>query len=465
MQKFVSLAGRRVSFTVTLCLALAGFSGAVPAGDNGPLNVVFIAIDDLRDVAAFDPIVKTPNLDRLATWGMKFDRAYVQVTFCNPSRTSLLTGLRPHRTGVLDNRLHFRTNLPDVVTLPEQFRKTGYYSLRLGKIYHGAADMDDPKSWDKAVYPTTTPLGHRGEKWQAPGGEPNWCRSVAAEGGDEDQPDGQIAKLAVEFLQAEHDRPFFLAVGFHKPHDPFVAPKSYFDLYPLETAKLHVEPEGRSATPTEQIGGRWKIIFDRFSDRDRRQFLRAYYAAATFMDAQLGKVLDALEETGLRDRTVVVLLSDHGYHLGERGWWNKSTLYEYSARASLTISTPRMPTAGQRCTVPVEFLDIYPTLMELCDLTSTQALDGRSLVPLLNNPGAPWQSAAFTVLRRGDRWGRSVRTPRWRYVEWGEGEDAELFDQDTDPGEWHNVVDRSELQPIVRQMQGLIRKQLKGNGN
>lgn len=436
-------------------LLLAGLLlcvGAWAEAEETAYNVLFITIDDLRDIGSYDPMVRKPNLDRLAASGVHFEQAYVQTTFCNPSRTSFLTGLRPTRTGVLDNRTHFRDHLPEVVTLPQLFRQNGYYTYRLGKIFHGGASMDDPASWDRAEFPETTDLGRQGRRWYPPEKTPPWCWSLEAEGTDEDQPDGQTAALAVEFLRQSHEKPFFLAVGFHKPHDPFVAPKAYFAGYGLDEVKLHPTPADATPTPARQIGGPWMPVFDAFSDTDRKEFLRAYYAGTTFMDAQLGKVLDALEETGLSKNTVVCLLSDHGYHLGERGWWNKSTLYEYSARSPLMIRVPGMTSAGTPCRRVVEFVDIYPTLAGLCGLNPPPDLAGRDLRPLLDDPTAAWDHPAFSYIRRGSEIGISIRTEQWRYIEWPDGVDTELFDQTADSGNWYNLAARAEYAEVMRRL-------------
>ncbi|MFO7906178.1 MAG: sulfatase [Planctomycetota bacterium] len=451
---------RMIVYWFALALPAATWlEGACAADEPGSKNVLFVAIDDMRDVASYDPIVQTPNLDRLAKMSMTFDRAYVQATFCNPSRTSFLTGLRPQQTGVFDNRTHFRDTLPDVVTLPQLFRNSGYHAMRLGKIFHGAANMEDPKSWDVAKYPKGTRRGKEGERWYPPNKQPHWCWGLAAEGTDEDQPDGRIAKQAVEFLRTEREKPFFLAVGFHKPHDPFVAPKRYFELYPLDELQLHETPDFASPTPSWQLGGAWKEAFDQFSDEDRRRFLQAYYAATTFMDAQLGKVLDALEDTGLAKRTVVVALSDHGYHLGERDWWNKATLYEYSARSPLWIRAPGMKAAGTRYSKPVEFLDIYPTLVELAGLDPPRHLAGRSLAPLLDDPDSPREAVAYTVLRRGQNLLQTVRTSRWRYIKLGPDGERELFDHRADPAEWRNLANDAQYQHIRQELEQLLRNQ------
>jgi uncharacterized sulfatase len=400
--------------------------------------------------------VHTPNIDRLAARGMRFDRAYVQETFCNPSRTSLLTGLRPDQTRVHDNKTWFRNHLPDVVTLPQLFRTSGYETMRLGKIYHDEGGMEDTKAWDKAIYPKGTPRGRLGEGRNLTGGRVRWCAWRAAEGDDEDQSDGQIAREAVAFLRRPHERPFFLAVGFYKPHDPFVAPKKYFDLYPLDRLKLYRDPADRSPDLPLALGGLLSE-FARFTDRERLEFLRAYYAGISFMDAQLGKVLAALDESDHADNTIILFMGDNGYHLGERGWWNKSTLFELSARVPLVVYAPRMKAQGKACERLVEFVDIYPTLTDLCGLKPPDDLAGRSFAPLLDAPEQSWKEAAYSQVQRGKVTGRSVRTERWRYTEWDEGRQAsELYDHQTDPGEYRNLAGDAKHADVVAQHRKLL---------
>jgi uncharacterized sulfatase len=281
---------------------------------------------------------------------------------------------------------------------------------------------------------------------------------MATEGDDLDQPDGQIARQAVEFLRKEHEQPFFLAVGFHKPHDPFHAPARYFDLYPLDELRLHRDPPDRSPDLSWAIpAGSWKSQFDAFSDQERREFLRAYYACTTFVDAQVGKVLQTLEETDYAGNTFVVLISDHGYHLGERGWWNKNTLFELTARTPMIVYRPQMKAAGQSCSRLVEFVDIYPTLAEYCRLTPPADLAGRSMLPLLDDPTRAWKDCATMQLRRGNVAGRTVRTERWRYTEWDQGrQGVELYDHDADPGEYHNLADDPALADVRQSLRGLL---------
>ena len=426
-------------------------------------NVLFVAVDDLNHSLGCygHKLVSSPNIDRLAGRASRFERAYCQFPVCNPSRTSFLTGMRPDSTGVLDNVTPFRRLLPEVVTLPQLFRQAGYFTARLGKIFHGRAETDDPKAWETTFEGQTTERGRRGRGRNLTGGKVKWCRWLAAEGTDLDQPDGQLAAEAVRLLrQRRKDRqPFFLGLGFHKPHDPFVAPKKYFDLYRLGDLEPPREPA--DATPVHPLafGSSWERSFAAFTDRDRREFMRAYYAGISFMDAQLGKVLDALAEFGLLEQTLIVLLGDHGYQLGEHGWWNKNALYEPSLRAPLLISQPGQARA-QVCRGLVEFIDIYPTVAGLCGLEVPGSVQGRSLEPLLAEPGRPWREAAFSQVRRSNSAGRSVRTDRWRYIEWDRGAGgAELYDHRKDPGEYYNLVD----EPALAEVRGRLSRLLRGD--
>jgi len=434
-------------------------------------NVLFIVADDLRtELGCYgSPIAKTPNLDRLARRGMRFDAAYCQYPVCNASRTSLLTGLRPDTTRVTDNNTNFRTTLPDVVTLPQVFRQNGYSATSFGKIFHRGltmedlrTDMDDKASWDEVRYFQTTPLGFKGEGRNLTDGKLAWCNWRAAEGTDEDQPDGQIAREAIMTLErhAKNNQPFFLAVGLHKPHDPFIAPKKYFDLYPLESLKLWQAPPGTLADPAVAIpGGPFREAFGQFTDKERLEFMRAYLAGVSFTDAQVGKVIDALDRLKLTENTIIVFLGDHGYHLGERGWWNKSTLFELSARAPLIVCAPQMKAKDKATARLVEFIDIYPTLMELAGLKTTNKLEGRSFVPLLDNPRLKWKEAAYTQVTRGRFAGYSVRTERWRYTEWDEGrQGAELYDHKTDPREYRNLINDPKHKATVEQLKALLQK-------
>ncbi len=359
---WLRLPRRRVlaGWAAVLLLQAATTSGAT----SRPLNVLFIVADDLRQSLGCygDPQVKSPHLDRFAARGMRFDRAYTQYPVCNPSRTSFLAGQRPDTTSILENQTPVRVKHPDLVLLPELFRAQGYFTANVGKVLHAGVDADgrrtsyqDAKSFAHHRDFKATPLGLKGEgRNLAPA--LRWCTWLAAEGGDDDQPDGQNAAEAVRLIDAHQDRPFFIAVGFHKPHDPFNAPKRYFDLYPLEQIRL-AEPEVAGA-PELAISIPNVTQFAHFTDRERREFRRAYYAGISFVDEQIGRVFAALERNRLWEHTVVVVLGDHGYHLGEKAWWNKVTVFELAARVPLIVWAPRAAGMGRSTRGIVELLDL-----------------------------------------------------------------------------------------------------------
>lgn len=423
---------------------------------HGRWNVLFIMADDLCNCLGCygDPQVKTPHLDKLAARGVRFDHAYCQFPLCNPSRASMWTGRRPDETGVRDNQFNFRTKIPDTVTLPELFRTGGYFVARVGKMYHygvpnqiGTSGMDDAPSWMKVVNPRGRDREehdkiHSIHGGQAFGGTLSW---LADDGVDAEHTDGKGASAAIQLLERHKDHPFFLAVGFYRPHTPYVAPKSYFDLYPLDSIRLFENPANdRADIPKPALfvnPPNYGIGVER-----QKQAKQAYQAAVTFMDAQVGRVLESLDQLGLADLTIVVFTSDHGYHLGEHGLWQKRSLFEESARVPLLVAMPGKA-AGRGCARIVELVDLYPTLAELCGLQAPEYVDGKSLAGLLDDPEAPGKDFAVTETRgelgRG-KWvsGRSLRVPRWRYTEWGGGKaGAELYDHDADPHEFTNLAD------------------------
>lgn len=430
------------------CGALLLFwPAALHAEDPGKkLNVLFIVADDFRDEGGVFTRgkVKLPNLERLAKRGVRFERAYVQYPVCNPSRSSFLTGLRPEQTGVVDNTTLLRSRMPDVVTLPQLFKRNGWHTESFGKIFHlgdmGGEWMDVPTSWDAAVnFPPTKRGVKTIEGRNLTGGAMPWCRWGMADGGDDDQPDGQTAAAVVKLIEQQGSSPWFIGCGFHKPHDPFIAPQQYFGLYPAAEVKLWRDPADLSPSPPLALPARMLAEFKNFTDRERLELLRAYCAAASFMDAQLGRVLDALDRGGLWDRTIVVFCSDHGYHTGERDWWNKNTLFERSCRSPLVIAAPDAK-AGATCRSLVEFVDLFPTIADLCGLETPGRLAGRSIRPLLTEPAATVKDAAFTLVTRGPgQFGRSVRTTRWRFTQWSDA-GQELYDHDVDAEENHNVA-------------------------
>jgi uncharacterized sulfatase len=436
-------------------LLLLAFLAALPIGTQAAapaakLNVLLITVDDLRDSLGCygNTAVKTPNIDRLAARAVRFERAYAQYPVCNPSRSSLLTGLRPDQVGVTDNNTLFRERLPEVVTLPQLLKADGRHAAAFGKIFHlgGGRDSalraqwaDLPRSWHTAQRFEATPVGSKKLAGRdLTQGKLKWCHWGAMDGGDDDQPDGQIARAVIAEIEQLGDRPWIIGAGFMKPHDPFLAPQRYFDLYPEGSLKLHRPPGDQTPAPPLAVGfGGLGAAFAKFTDREREEFLRAYYACTSYMDAQVGRVLDTLDRLHLWENTVVIFLGDNGYHLGEREWWNKDTLFERSCRAPLLIAAPGVKPGVARGLV--EFVDLYPTVAELCGLTPPPRLAGQSLLPLLRDPAAPGKPAAFTLVRHGPSRGDSIRTDRWRFTRWSDGA-IELYDHAADPEEDHNVA-------------------------
>ncbi|MDB5309849.1 MAG: arylsulfatase family protein [Gemmataceae bacterium] len=451
------------------------------------MNVLFIVSDDLTNNAlgCYGGPVKTPNIDKLAAKSVRFDRAYCQFPLCNPSRASFLTGLRPDTTRVYENATQFRKTIPDVQSLPQTFQKGGYFVARVGKLYHygvpnqiGTNGLDDPASWEQVVNPrgrdkddedkdlifTLTPNAKGGARF---GGTLSW---LAADGTDAEQTDGKIAAEVVKLLVANKDRPFFLGCGFFRPHTPYVAPKKYFDMYPADKIELPKVPAGHRAAGPVPAFGSAKPEQEKMTDDQRRQAIQAYYASTSFMDAQVGAVLDALEKLKLADRTIVVFLSDHGYHLGEHGLWQKMSLFENSTRVPLLIHDPRGKANGKPCARTVELVDLHATLADLCGLPAPKT-DGPSLKPLLDDPAAAWDRPAVTQVSRGtptttgeatpkgNPWflGCSIRTERYRYTEWDGGKKGvQLFEYEKDAGELTNLAADPAYADVVKQMKGLL---------
>jgi uncharacterized sulfatase len=358
----------------------------------------------------------------------------------------LLTGLRPDSTGVRDNTTFYREVIPDVVTLPEVLAKRGYFTASIGKVFHNGEEWHEEDLWDLAVFPDATKASRTGSGRNMCGGALKWCRWLASEGRDRDFGDGKTARMAASFLDEIGDQKFFLAVGFHRPHSPYLAPARYFELYPLRQFKpLPSTATDQSLLPLA-FGSPSKIdVFNRLGKRDKREFLRAYYATVSFMDAQLGRILDAMDRLEMWKNTVVIFLSDHGYHLGEQGWWDKNTLFEPSVQTPFIAYAPEMKGSGKSSKRLIELVDVYPTVLDYCRLKSPHTLAGVSLRPLLDKPRKVLKKAAFSeVLREVDGEtlsGRSERTRRWRYTEWGEGRyGAELYDHREDPGETTNLA-------------------------
>lgn len=428
-------------------------------------NVLFIIADDLRCALGCygDTQAKTPNIDRLAARGVRFDRAYVQYPVCNPSRTSMLTSTRPEKNGVTANQTFFREKLLDVVTLPQLFREHGARAISYGKIYHaGLVEgiietnmLDTGKSWDEAKMFRPTKAGNTGNVRNLTGGILAWCRVGDMEGGDDDQSDGQTATHTIAAMEKLGSKRWFIGAGFHRPHDPFLVSRRYVAQFPPGSLKLHRDPPDASPLLKLGSGGAGaQVEFDKFTDEDRMAYLTHYYAGTTQTDAQVGRLMTALDRLNLWDKTVVVFVGDHGFHLGERGWWNKNTLFERSCRAPCIVVAPGVKPAV--CRSLVEFLDLYPTVAELCGLEVPKHVEGRSLVPMLADPKKSVRDFALTHVVRGSKaHGFSVRTDRWRYTQWSDGT-AELYDHISDEGEWHNLASQPEHAKAIERLKALI---------
>ena len=434
-----------------------------------PMNVLFIAIDDLRpELSSYKTDgVTTPHIDRLAAKGLQFNAAYCQYPVCNTSRCSFLTGLRPDKHGIFSNKVALRKKWPDLITLPQLFRGNGYFTAGLGKLLHMGTDQEgrqtlfrDDASFDyfykaKGQEPK---IGLKGDGRKLGDGTVNWAQWRAAEGGDTAQADGMLAAQAVRLLEENRDKPFFIGVGFHKPHDPFVAPKEYFDLYPLDEVELAKAPDDRTPLLEYAIGNAYN--FETFTDKDRREFKRAYHACTSFVDAQVGKLLDAMDRLDLWDTTIVVLLGDHGYHLGEHEWWNKVTVFDIGARVPLVMWVPKAKAMSSETEAVVELLDIYPSLVDLCKLQSPHELQGDSLRPIIEDPSVNWDEPAYTqVVRATVGMGYSVRYGDWRLTQWGqEGSGGlELYNVTDDKVGYYNHANDPTYAATVDQLFGVLK--------
>ena len=421
--------------------------------DQSDKNVLFIIVDDLNTTLGTygHPVVKTPNIDKLASQGIRFDNAYCNFAVCGPSRGSLMTGLRPETINILDNVTPLQSVLGDKKTLPYLFKLNGYETIGLGKTFHDKEpDHEDAKAWDAYYKYGHTELGKQGEFRNMTDGKLEWCHWGATEGTDDDQMDGRIAAKAAELIRTKRDKPFFLAVGFHKPHDPFVAPKKYFDMYPLENCDPPELPDGWKPPYPHSLPGQ-TAIFNQFSDQDKREFLRSYYACTSFMDAQVGRLLTALEESGQMDNTLIVLFGDHGYHLGEHNWWNKVTLYEKGTNAPFIVAGNAVGKKGVASDAMFEFIDIYPTLADLMNLEDVpDYLEGKSFANVLADPALPFKNEVYAVVRRGKSMGRMLKTRDWRYIEWDHAQmGIELYDQMNDPVEYQNLAQDPAYSGII----------------
>lgn len=440
--RYQSSVSRR-TFLHGMAASLAALPLAARAGQRRRRpNVLFIAIDDLNDWVGClggHPDARTPNIDRLAARGVNFTRAYCSAPACNPSRASLLTGTLPSTSGVYHNNQPWRPAMPGAVTLPQHFMANGYRVLGCGKIFHG--NFPDPQSWHEYFENPGSP--------EPPNRPVNGIENAAhfdwgpMDCGDEDMNDWKLVDWAETKLAQEWDKPFFLAVGITKPHLPWYVPRKYFDLFPPESITLpeahpgdldDVPEIGRQMAKPE--GDHRKVL----ETGNWRKAVSGYLATGAFTDACVGRLLDALDKSPYADNTIIVLWSDHGWHLGEKLHWRKFALWEEATRNPLMMTVPATTKPNSVCERPVTLMDIYPTLVELCGLTPREGVEAKSLVPLLQNPDAPWERPALTTHGRNNH---SLRTGRWRYIRYEDGTE-ELYDHDNDPLEWVNLAGREE---------------------
>lgn len=455
-----------------------------PRAATGQMNVLFIMADDYRfELSAFRSPALTPNLDRLAARGVTFQRAYCQQAVCNPSRSSMLTGLRPDTLGLWCNSIHFRELKPDVVTLPEQFKRHGYETRNVGKIFHNwhTKEHGDARSWSAPEF--LHYANHGDDKPQMEGNLPPSAatapRCERVDVPDAAYYDGRVADEAVRVLQTLSGKPFFLAVGFWKPHAPFNAPSRYWELYdrallPKAITEPPINGPEIALHPSSEILGAGPNRVTP-TPADIAEMRHGYFANIAYMDQQVGKVLAALDQTGLAASTIVVFVSDHGYHIGEHGLWGKTSCYELDARVPLIISMPGNRNVGVASDSFVELVDLYPTLCDLCSVPPPQGLEGLSLRQVLGSPTAQIRQGAFTQHPRPNYFDRTekgvpeamgyaVKTERSRYVEWREFSTdkimaRELYIHKDDPGELKNVIDDPRHQGEVDQAAKLVQKQ------
>jgi iduronate 2-sulfatase len=463
------------SLVKSLILPISFSLAANAAGDQQKkkMNVLFIAVDDMNnDLGCYGhPLVKSPNIDRLASRGIAFANSYCQFPLSSPSRSSLLTGMRPDRTKVFNLTYHFRQDMPDIVTLPQMFINNGYFVARTGKMYHygnpgdiGTNGLDDRLSWTERYNPagrdktSLEPDIINYTPKRGLGSSMSFLNDLT--GKDEEHTDGKVAEDAIRLMKNNKDKPFFIAAGFYRPHCPWVTPGKYYDMYSLRNMNL---PEISESTtkdyPAPALASTNPWPYFGINNNQALECKLAYYAAISFVDAQIGKLLDALDESGLADNTIIVFWSDHGYHLGEHGLWFKQSCFEESAKSPLIISVPGNRSNGKLCRRIVELVDIYPTLAELTGLKAPGTIDGRSLLSLIKNPGAKWEHPAYTQVQRGNIPGHSVRTEKWRYTEWNYGKNAqELYDEVNDPKELRNLAVDTKYADVIKEMKALLYK-------
>jgi uncharacterized sulfatase len=511
-------------------LAATGFAGApaILRGADPKRNFLFIVSDDLCNrLGCYGYPVKSPHIDRLARSGVQFDLSYCQYSLCSPSRSSVLTGFAPDTTKIWDLQTHFRTTLGNVMTLPQAFKANGYFSGRAGKIYHynvpseeGTPGFDDPPSWDQTANPAgldrtrdeayvtfvgrnpAAGAGRAGENpgtggaGQAGGGRGTLGPAQAAGRGPQGgvrlaqdgktpvlpmpngdlgaslayypspAPDHQItdylvADAVIDMMEKHRKDPWFLGAGFYRPHVPWIVPSKYFDMYSLDEMDVPPYDPNEKSGPLKQAARPVAM-----TEKQHRELIRAYYASTSFMDAQVGRLSDALNRLGLAKNTTIIFWGDNGFQLGEHARWQKNTLFEMSAKVPMICAGAGVKSSGKPCRRTVESLDIYPTAVELCGLKGTPSnLQGRSLAPLLSNPNAPWDHPAITQAGHGSTGGYSIRTERYRYTLWADGAGGEeLYDYQTDPRETRNMADDGSVAEVKAKLRARLEQICKERG-
>ena len=440
---------------------------------NDKLNVLFIVADDLNcDLTAYGNVnTHTPNIDQLCKEGFSFLNAHNQYPLCGPSRASFMTGMYTDQTKIDKNNMNIRNSIPDVITIGQRFRQQGYHSVRIGKIFHydnpsaiGTSGNDDIYSWSQTI----NPYGRdKIEEYKIKslserryGGTLSW---LAADGIDEEQTDGIGATIAINQLErfSNDSIPFFMAIGFYRPHTPFVAPKKYFDLYNRDDIKIPESSEDYLKTIPEPAAKSVRSKKNQINLKNdlAKEIKQAYYASISFVDAQLGRVIDKLKETRLIENTIIIFISDHGYHLGEHGHWQKQTLFENSTRVPLIIATPNLSNKGSKSESPVELVDIYPTLMDLTGIKIPTNVVGKSLKPILENKDFSTRGSSFTKWRNG----YSIKTKRYRITKWGKNGELgyELYDHNYDKSELNNLASHNEYIEVMDSLKIILNQRIR----
>ena len=474
------------SFKTNLLIAFAVLFNIVCSGQNDipeKPNVIFIAVDDLNDWVGYlggHPQSKTPNIDKFAKKGVSFTRAYSSAPLCNPSRVSLLTGILPSNSGVYGNQENFREYLPNVITLMQYFKKYGYITMGGGKIFHRYNHIGDSASWDQYFIIKTDMRNPRNINSKFNGRDKSLPHKNLFNWGpidvnDEEMSDVKVTKWAISEIQKEHEKPFFLAFGFTKPHLPWYVPRKYFQKFPLDEIifpivseddlndlppfgkKLAKEIYQVSSGKNSNVTGlsEHKLVVE---NNQWKKGVQAYLATINFADKYLGEFLDALDKSKYADNTIIVLWGDHGWHLGEKQHWRKMALWENSTRTPLIIYHPNKIKNNTVINTPISFIDIYPTLIDLCGLPPKKnGLDGKSFFQLLKNPSLNWDKPVLMTFGQGNH---AVRTSRWRYIQYYDGTN-ELYDHNNDPHEWVNLSGNNNYIKIIEELKKHIPKKEK----